>query len=125
MFGLVEPYSGHFFDAEWIEYDVNNKVYKPAVKIKIKGQSEIGVSTGVKESVQLQDMQGRMVTKETFSINVVENHKYKIRDKIHFIEGDLMYTVYKVSDNILHPNSIANLMFPKSNNRPKVLHLGD
>ena len=124
MFGLVEPYSGHFFLAEYYEYDTKEKAYKPAKKIRIKGQSAIGISTGVKETIPVTES-GRTIDKEVFRVNVVEVHNYKRRDKVKFLETDTTYVVERVSDDILHPNGISSIMFPKSDKRPKVLFLGE
>ena len=125
MFNLNQPYSGHSFDGQYIEFDEDNNIYKVPILIKIKGNSSIGVSTGVKEVIQVQDMSGTMVSKEVFRVHVVENLPYKIRDKVKFIPTDKIYFVHKVSDDILHMNNLANMMFPKLDNRPKVLYLGE
>lgn len=124
MFGLSQPYSGHFFYADYLEYDMNTKKYKTPVRIRIKGQSEIGVSTGVKETVKVNE-NGRWVIKNAFKVNVVEINKYKPKDKVKFLNEDIMYVVLKVGDNVNNPNAMVNLMFPKIDNRDKVLYLGE
>jgi hypothetical protein len=124
MFNLSEPYSGHFFTAQWVPWDEENKTYKPSISIKIKGQSEIGVSTGVKEQI-IERVEGRIIKKNVFRVNVVENHPYKIRDKIIFPQENITYVIHKVSDNINHPNGIVSLMFKQSLNVPKTLYLGE
>ena len=89
MFNIVEPYSGHFFDAEWLEYDKTNKTFKVAKKIKLKGQSSIGVSSGIKETILVQEVAGRPTNKETFKINVVHNYDFKPYDKIRDLTTDI------------------------------------
>lgn len=123
MFNQVEPDSGNFFPAEYLEYDRNTKKYKPKKYLKIKGSSGIGVSTGVKETISVNET-GRKVQKVTFRVGVNKNYPYKIRDKIVDLTDGEVYTILKVSDDITHPNAMTNLMFPNSTNRPKVLNLG-
>lgn len=123
MFHNVEPDSGHFFQAEYLEYNRNTKKYKPKQYLKLKGSSGIGVSTGVKEIIWVTE-NGRPVQKVTFRVGVNKNYPFKNRDKITDLTDGTVYTILKVSDDILHPNAMANLMFPHSTNRPKVLNLG-
>lgn len=123
MFG-VEPYSGHSFEAQWLEWDDNNKVYKPPVSILIKGDAGIGISSGIREDVRVQDINGRWVVKKTFIINTVQNHNYKMRDKIKTIFDEETYVILKTSPDITHDNSMQSLMFPKAQNLPKKLYLG-
>jgi hypothetical protein len=123
MFNQVEPDSGNFFQAEYLEYDKSTKKYLPKKYLKLKGSSGIGVSTGVKEVISINEG-SRMIQKVTFRVGVNKNYPFKIRDKIVDLTDGEVYTILKVSDDILHPNAMANLMFPHSSNRPKVLNLG-
>lgn len=123
MFGLIEPYSGHFYECEWREWDNINKTYKPPIIFRIKGNAQIGVSTGIKETIQVME-NNRPVLKETFKVHAVEQHKYKPKDKVRLLLDNTDYIIAKVSDDVNHPNAMGNLMFQNAN-VPKVLYLGD
>lgn len=124
MFDLVEPYSGHFYDAQYFEYDENNDTYKTPIFIKLKGHASIGVSSGIKESIQVQDLNGRWVAKDVLKVNTVDNKPYKIKDKIRMVYEHKDYLIMRLSDDINHPNALGNIMFTNAN-VPKVLYLGD
>ena len=125
MFGLVEPYSGHYYEAEWIEWDETVEDYKTPVKITVKGNSSIGVSTGIREQVRVQESNGRWVVKDTLKVHAVNNHPYKPQDVIRLLKDNSKFTIAKVTPDFNHPNSIGNLMFKQNDNVPKVLYLGD
>lgn len=128
MFGLSQPYTGHFFDAEYLEFDENTKQYKIPVKIRVKPYdiSSQGVSASTKQTVLTQSMNGRPVEKSTFTVQVVEYHKYKTTDKVRIINEDKKYTILKIGEGFDSINAIANLMFPNmKSNKPTILYLGD
>lgn len=124
MFGEVQPYSGHFYDAEWLEYDQANATHKPPRPIKVKGYSGIGVATGIREDIQVQSG-GRWVSKSTLKIHTVTAFPYKIRDKIRMKNDEKIYIIMKVVDDFNHINSMANQKFPRLDNKPKILYLGE
>lgn len=128
MFNLSQPYNGSYFKAYYIELDETTNKYLPRKEIRIKPKSDgsQGVATNVKERVSVQ-VNGGWIEKSTFTVEVVDNYNYKIRDKIEVInEGNKKYTIWKVSDGYDSVNAIANLMFPNlKSNKPYVLHLGD
>ncbi len=127
MFDIVEPYSGHFLDAEWLEYDEVNKTFKRPVHIKIKPKSDSskGVSLGTKELISVRE-NGRWIEKSVFKIHVVDKHKYKGRDKVRILYEDKTYVVAKIGENIDHPNTIKYMMFPNLKTEfPSILYLGD
>lgn len=121
MFGLLEPYSGQFYKAIYLEWDERNKTYKPPISLLVKGHANIGVSSGVKEQTQEQSSVG-WVTKHKFTIYVSDDLPIKVKDKFD-IENDMTYVVLRVSPNVNHPNAMVNLMFPNVQN-PKVVYLG-
>jgi hypothetical protein len=126
MFNLSQPYSGNFYEAEYLEYDETTKKFKVPILIKYKPKTDSsqGVSTTVKERIRVNEG-GRWVEKNVFTIQVVENLKYKLRDKIRILNEDKAYVIFKVGDGVDSINSITNLMFPNSNNIPHILYLGD
>ena len=121
MFDLLEPYSGHYYEAKYLEWDENNETYKPPISLLIKGHSAIGVSSGIKEETQVEG--SRWVSKHTFTIYVSSDIKPKVKDKFE-LENDMTYVVLRVSPDVNHPNAMANLMF-QNINLPKVVYLGD
>lgn len=124
MFDIVEPYSGHHFTADYIEYDEKNKTYKPPRPIRIKGFAGIGISSGVREDIRIK-VDNRWVIKSTLKIHVVESLDYKPKDRIRTNHDEKTYNVYKVGDDFNHVNAMVNQMFPRMNKRPHVLYLGD
>jgi|14BtaG_2_1085337.scaffolds.fasta_scaffold32645_1 hypothetical protein len=126
MFNLSQPYSGNFYEAEYLEYDERTKKYLPPKHIRVKPKTDgsQGVSTNVKERTRVQ-LDGRWVEKLTFTVETIESYSYKLKDKIKINYEDKMYTIWKVTDGVDSLNSIANLMFPKiKTNKPYVLYLG-
>ncbi len=127
MFNTSQPYTGDYFTAEWLSYNDETEEYEVPVIIRFKPQTEgsQGVSSSVKEDTLEQTQNGREVVKGTFTIQVLENHNYKARDKIRIISEDRMYTVKRKGYGYGSIMDITNLMFPNSDNRPTILFLGD
>lgn len=121
MFSQLEPYSGHYYEAEYLEWDENNNTYKTPIFVLVKGQTNIGVSTGVKEQTQ-ESSGNRWVIRHTFRINVIDDLPVKVKDK--FIIDGKDYIALKVSPNVNHPNAMGNLMFDAMA-LPTVVYLGD
>lgn len=125
MFNLSQPMSGHFIKAQWFKWDKQNKEYKPSRDIQLKGNSNIGVSSGIKETIYTQESAGRWTMKETFRVHVVENFDFSVKDKVYVPFEDKTYIIHRVSYDITHANAISAMMFPNTINVPKVLYLGD
>ena len=128
---ISQPYNGAYYEADYLESYLNrttNKYeYKTPKRIRIKPKSDgsQGVALNVKERVRV-NINGGWIEKDTFTVQVVDNNNYKIRDKIYFILEDKKYTIWKIADGVDSVNSIANLMFPKiKTNKPYVLFLGE
>jgi hypothetical protein len=126
MFNISQPYTGHFFQGEWIPYDDETEKYGVPVIIRFKPQdlSARGVSSGTRQDTLVQEQSGRETIKSSFPIQVVEQLDYKPKDKIRFVAEDKIYTILRVSKGYDSVNSLANLMFPKLNNKPTILQLG-
>lgn len=120
---MTQPLSGHVYDAEWLQYDKTNKEFLTPVKIKLKGFSGIGISTGIRESVSVQNASGRWTTKQTVKVHVVEDYDFEVGDIIRFDEKQ--YVIARIADDMNHPNALGNLMFKNYSNTPKILYLGD
>jgi hypothetical protein len=124
MFNIVQPYSGHFIDAEWLKYNDETELHEIPIPIKIKGFAGIGVSTGIKETIRVME-NSRWVNKNTLKIHTIEVHDYKPMDKVRIVSEDRLYTVVKVNEDFNHINAMANLMFPNLKNKPMILYLGE
>jgi len=124
MFNVIEPYSGHVIKAKYLEFNENDKIYKPPIDIKLKGNASIGVSTGIKEQIQVQDIAGRWVLRDSFRVHTVDRHNYKPKDKIIVEYENKTYIILRVSDDITHPNNLKGVMF-RGISVPKVLYLGE
>lgn len=125
MFNISQPYSGHFFECHYIEWDRRTEDYKTPVPVSLKGYSGIGVESGVKETVRVEVTAGRWTQKDVWKVSVVATLPFKPKDKIYSPYDDKTYVIHRVSDNILHANAMANVMFKNVRNTPKVLYLGD
>lgn len=127
MFNISQPYSGHYFIGEWIQYDSDAEDYnKPPVQVRFKPQdlSSRGVSAGTRQDELVQEQNGRETIKSMFPIQVLENLPYKPKDKFRVIHEDTVYTIRKLGDGYDSVNTIANLMFQGIDNRPNILFLG-
>lgn len=122
MFNLVEPLSGHFIEMEWREWDEQTKKYRPPISFRIKGAGEIGVSTGIKEIIQVQE-NNKFVNKTTFRVSAVSTLAFKNKDKVRDVLADKTYTILKVSPDINHHNTMTQMMF-RNMNVPVTLYLG-
>ena len=126
MFNISQPYTGHYYEAEWLEYDETTKKFKIPVKIRIKGkEAGIGVDTNNREIISTRES-GRWVEKNVFTVDVLDYQKYKPRDKVRFIFEDNVYVVHRVTPRLSNINSMSVLMFPnKQSNQTYILYLGD
>ena len=126
MFNISQPYSAHYFEAEWLSYNDETEEYEVPIIIRFKPQdlSARGVSSGNREDVLVQEQSGREVIKSSFPIQVLENLNYQPKDKIRIINEDKMYTILRVSKGYDSINTLASLMFKSINNRPTILQLG-
>ena len=126
MFNISQPYSGHYFTGEWLQYDNELEEYEVPIIIRFKPQdlSAKGVSAGTRQDELVQEQSGREVIKSSFPIQVIEQYDYQPKDKFRFVAEDIMYTIVRVSKGYDSVNTLANLMFPKLNNRPTILQLG-
>jgi len=126
MFNLNQPYSGHYFKAEWLQYDDESETYNVPVIIRFKPQdlSSKGVSASTREDVLVQEQSGREVIKSSFPIQVIENLNYQPKDKIRIIHEDKIYTILRISKGYDSINTLSSLMFPNIKNRPTILQLG-
>ena len=121
---LLEPYSGHVYEVEWIEYDNKTSKYNPPVTLFVKGQSQIGVQSGIKETILVEEISGKMVEKSTFRVHCVSDNKIKPKDRIKFIDTNETYTVMKVSPDVNHPNNIGRRYISRKEN-PITIYLGE
>jgi hypothetical protein len=123
MFNLVEPLSGHFIEMEWREWDEQTKSYRPPISFRIKGAGEIGVSTGIKEIIQVQE-NNKFVNKTTFRVQSVSTLPFKNKDKVRDVLLDKSYVILKVSPDVNHFSAMNQLMF-RNANVPVTLYLGN
>ena len=124
MMNISQPYSGNFFYAEWLEYDLDTKEYKTPIAIRYRPQ-EMGssdVSATTNEQILVFENNKKLI-KYRMTITTLENNDYKPIDKIRTSDG-IIYTIMKsnhAKDSIM---AIGNLMFPNQKNVPTVLTLG-
>lgn len=122
MLGIIEPYSGHFYECRWLEWDNTNEKYKSPISFRIKGNANIGVSTGLKETIQIFEG-SRPIDKKVMKVHTNSSLDFKPKDKVLFIQDNTKYVIVKVSDDLNHPNSMSAFQFKSK--VPKVLYLGD
>ena len=125
-----QPYEGQFYFGLYQEYDSeksNGTLYKDPIRIRYKQNDEgtQGVSSSGRGFHMVQDSQGRPIEKATYTIKVIDNHPYKVRDNFTTNDGKT-YTIVNWFIDESTVNSLNNLQFKKMrDNKIFVLVLGE
>ena len=92
QFNQFQLLSGHFYYAEYIEYDEATRRWDkyPNVKFRYKPNdiSSQGVSSGGKTTREAQNIQGSVYGKREFAISTTADLPFKKKDKIKIINED-------------------------------------
>lgn len=121
-------FSGHFYFAEYIEYDKDSKTwaYNSPVEFRYKPAdiSSQGVSISGKTTVATQDVPGYVYGKRQFAISTTVDIKFKKKDKIKIINEDKLYNIESITEGYDSINALVNLNFPRvKRNKPQILFL--
>jgi len=119
---------GYFNTGEYYEWDEDNEVYKDPIRIRFKQNDDgiQGVSSGGKQILMTQDMQGRAIYKEAFVIKVIDNLPYKPLDTFKSLVDDKTYQIKQVFEDYKTSSSLNTLQFRRmKDNKLFVLVLGE
>lgn len=128
MDNRTQVLNGYFYECEYYEWDDKNKVHKDPIKIRYKQNDEgtQGVSSGGRETKMIQTSQGRMDTKDLFTIKVIDDLPYKPLDLIKTLNDGKYYIFKQKFTDERTTNSIKQLRFKKdTSNKQFVLVLGE
>ena len=121
-------FSGHFYYAEYLQYDVIDKnfVKYPPVKFRFKPAeiSSQGVSASGKTTTEAQNILGNVYGKREFAISTTADIRFTKKDKIRILNEDKTYSIRAVTEGYDGINALVNLAFPKvKRNKPQILFL--
>lgn len=120
--------SGYFYEALYYEWNTKTKNHNDPIEFRFKQADEgiQGVSSGGRKTELVQPMQGRPMTKHTFTIKTTADLPFKPKDNVKLLVEDRKYTIKSMYEGYTATNTIANLQFKKlSRNKPKILVLGE
>ena len=123
-----QMFSGHFYTAEYLEYDVTTKRWDkyPPVEFRYKPLdiSSQGVSASGKTTTASQNIDGNVYGKRQFVISTTTPIEFSKKDKIRIINEDKVYSIESITEGYDSINSLVNLNFPRLKvNKPQMLFL--
>jgi hypothetical protein len=121
-------FSGHFYLAEYLQYDVELKNYAkyPPVEFRYKPAdiSSQGVSASGKTTTSTQNISGNVYGKREFAISTTAPIIFGKKDKIRIINEDRLYSIESITEGYDSINSLVNLNFPRlKKNKPQIIFL--